>query len=271
VVAGLKTVVKVGASALDRVRTPPSGVTILIYHRVGAGAGGEMDLTPEAFDIQLAWLDEHRDVISLDHAVDLVTGNAAQPMTGREVVLTFDDGTGDWVDHVLPALERHRTPATFYVATSFVEDQVTLPGAGKPISWAGLGELAGSTLTTIGSHTHGHMLLDRLDAARTAQELDRSVELLGEHTGSAPKHFAYPKAVLGSPAAEAAVTSRFRSAVIAGTRPNPPGTDPHRLHRSPIQASDGQRWFKRKAMGAMRAEDDLRRLANRLRYRNLDS
>ena len=268
VVAGLKTAVKSGATAIDKVRAPPVGVTILIYHRVGAGSGGEMDLTPEAFNTQLEWLNEQRDVISLDDAVGLLTGDRDQAITGREVVLTFDDGTGDWVDSALPALDRHSTPATFYVATSFIGQA---PTDGPALSWGALAELASSELVTIGSHTHGHMLLDRLDTTRTAQELDRSVELLGEHTGSTPKHFAYPKAVLGSPDAEAAVRSRFRSAVIAGTRPNPPGTNPHRLHRSPIQASDGQRWFHRKAQGGMRAEDDLRRAANRLRYRGLDS
>ena len=49
------------------------------------------------------------------------------------------------------------------------------------------------------------------------------------------------------------------------------GTDPYRLHRSPIQASDGDRWFTAKARGGMRFEDDLRRTANRLRYRKLES
>lgn len=278
-VNGLKVAVKAGAVAADRMRTPPVGVAILIYHRVGAGSGGEMDLTPEAFDSQLQWLNERCDVISLDRAVEMVTHITDREVTGREVVLTFDDGTGDWVDHVLPALERHSTPATFYVATSFItlntDPPIVAPTQGSTdasaLSWTALGELASSHLVTIGSHTHGHKLLDRLDATRVAQELDRSVELLGEHTGSAPQHFAYPKAVLGSMDAEAAVRSRFRSAVIAGTRPNPLGTDPYRLHRSPIQASDKQRWFQRKAVGGMRAEDDLRRAANRLRYRRLDS
>lgn len=267
-IAIARSAVKSSASVIDKVRTPPTGVTILIYHRVGAGSGGEMDLPPEAFDIQLQWLNEQRQVITLDDAVDLVTGNTDRQVTGREVALTFDDGTEDWVDNVLPALERHHTPAAFYVATSFISQS---SAAAPALSWSGLGELASSNLVTIGSHTHGHMLLDRLDADRTAQELDRSIDLLEEHTGSTPQHFAYPKAVLGSPAAEAAVRSRFRSAVIAGTRPNPLGTDPFRLHRSPIQASDDQRWFQKKAAGGMRAEDDLRRTANRLRYRGLES
>src|SRR5690606_14433863 len=105
------------------------------------------------------------------------------------VVITFDDGTTDWVDHVLPALERHRVPATFYVATSFVDEQLEFPGDGRPLSWGGLAELASSPLVTVGSHTHRHLLLDRLAADEIDDELDRSVELLGTHLDQPIRHF----------------------------------------------------------------------------------
>lgn len=276
--------IKATAAGIDLARRPAPGVTILIYHRVGAGSGGQMDLSPAVFDEQLRWLRANREVISLDEALDRIApgvpasvhrgGNGLSESavdSGAAVVLTFDDGTTDWVDHVLPAIEAHRAPATFYVATSFVEDQSPLPGGGEPITWSGLRDLASSDLVTIGSHTHRHMLLDRLAEAEIAAELDRSLELLGERLGIAARHFAYPKAVAGSPEAEQAVRERFTSAVLAGTRPNPAGTDPHRLWRSPIQAADTPAWFRRKARGGMRGEDDLRRLANRVRYRKLES
>ena len=57
------------------------------------------------------------------------------------------------------------------------------------------------------------------------------------------------------------------TAAVLGTRANPPLTDLHRLRRSPVQASDSARWFRRKAVGGMHLEDDLRQLANRVRYR----
>jgi peptidoglycan/xylan/chitin deacetylase (PgdA/CDA1 family) len=122
-------------------------------------------------------------------------------------------------------------------------------------------------LVTVGSHTHTHALLDRLAAGEVDQELDRSVKLIEDRLGVTPHHFAYPKALLGSPEAEEAVRRRFRSACVAGTRPNPYGTtDPYRLHRSPVQVADGMRWFRHKARGGMAFEDDVRRLVNRRRY-----
>ena len=60
--------------------------------------------------------------------------------------------------------------------------------------------------------------------------------------------------------------ARFRSATIAGSRANPVGTDPHRLHRTPIQVADGMRWFRRKASGGLRVEDAARQVLNRGRY-----
>lgn len=270
VAPGVRTGIKGVASAADLVLRPPDGITILIYHRVGAGNGGQMDLSPAAFESQLAWLTAHHRVLSLDDALDELRGD--RPAAGPAVVLTFDDGTTDWVDHVLPALDRHGVPATFYVATSFIEHATPFPGDGRPLSWDGVRQLDSSPLVTIGSHTHRHLLLDRLPPTEVADELDRSIELLGERAGVVATHFCYPKAVAGSPAAETEVRRRFDSAVLAGTRTNLPGrTDPFRLWRSPIQPSDGDRWFRHKAAGGMRLEDDLRRGMNRVRYRKLAS
>ena len=89
-----------------------------------------------------------------------------------------------------------------------------------------------------------------------------------EHLGTRPRHFAYPKAVLGSPAAETLVRARFSSAALAGTRANPIGTDPYRLARSPVQRGDGMRWFRHKAAGGLGFEDTVRRALNRRRYAN---
>ncbi len=277
-----RSAVKATSALADLIRRPAPGITILIYHRVGAGNGGQMDLSPAAFDAQVAWLRSTQRVLTLDQALvelgaERPAGEGATapgshgdtPNTG--VVLTFDDGTADWVDHVLPALERHRVPATFYVATQFVDEQLPLPGDGVPVTWAGLKELASSELVTIGSHTHSHALMDRLPAERVDDELDRSIGLLADRAGVEATHFCYPKALPGSPQAEAAIRERFRSATLAGSRANHVGADPFRLTRSPIQPADGQRWFERKATGGMAFENDLRDMLNRVRYRGAKS
>ena len=61
--------------------------------------------------------------------------------------------------------------------------------------------------------------------------------------------------------------ARFRSAALAGTRPNRYGrTDLYRLARSPIQVGDPAWWFRRKAGGGMGSRTTLRARRNRRRY-----
>ena len=123
-------------------------------------------------------------------------------------------------------------------------------------------------LVTIGSHTHTHALLDRADPAEIGAELDRSIDLIGAEIGVAPAHFAYPKALPGSDAAEAEVRRRFTTAALARSRVNEPGaTDLHRLWRTPIQRSDGHDFFVAKAAGGLRLEGELRNLVARVKYR----
>lgn len=215
-------------------------------------------------------LADERRATTLDQSLELVAG---APVSERDpVVVTFDDGTADFADSAFPVLERHGIPAVLYVATSFVEDQRRFAHNGVPLSWATLRDLAASGLVTIGSHTHTHALLDRADIKAAASELDRSIAVLEDRLGIEPRHFAYPKGVPGSPSAVSAVRARFASAALADVGVNRYGrTDPYRLARSPIQASDGMRWFARKLNGGLALEGTLRRAINHRRYAGLTS
>ena len=261
----VQQLVKWVASVADAVRRP-QGLVVLIYHRVGARTPVSVDLPRPLFAAQLGELTAGWEPVNLDHAADLLAGSAVPPGS-PPVCLTFDDGTADFVEEALPELVAHQVPATLYVATDYVESGRSFPDDGRPVSWAALRDALSTGLVTIGSHTHNHRLLDRVGASEAADELDRSIGLIEDRLGVACYHFAYPKALLGSPAAEQEVRSRFRTAAIGGTRPNPYGrTDPHRIHRSPLQVTDGMRWFRRKAAGGMALEDVLRTVRNRRRY-----
>ena len=139
----------------------------------------------------------------------------------RPVVVTFDDGTADLADIATPILERHGVPATVYLATRFVDEGIAFPDDGTPLSWSAVRDMAATGLVTFGSHTHGHLLLDRLPPAEAADELDRSRQLIEDEVGAPAHHFAYPKAVAASPEVEPLVRERYRSAALGGNRPNP--------------------------------------------------
>lgn len=238
---------------------------MLLYHRVGGGSGLAVDLPPATFAAQVDELTAEARVTSLGSLLALVARSEAAEV--QPVALTFDDGTADFAETAMPMLVRAGAPVTLYLATDFIERGTTFPRGGTPLSWTALGDVLSTGLVTVGSHTHTHALLDRLPPGEVAGELDRSIKLIEDRLGVTPEHFAYPKALLGSAAAQEAVRRRFRSAALAGTRPNPYGrTDPYRLSRSPVQVSDGMRWFRQKARGGMALEDEVRQLVNRRRY-----
>jgi peptidoglycan/xylan/chitin deacetylase (PgdA/CDA1 family) len=275
-------VVKHAAINTDRLRRPPSGITMLLYHRVGAETGSIVDLDVITFRAQLDWLTRSARLLSLDGALAELAapfadgrseepGLPASPSSPPAVVVTFDDGTIDFMQHVLPALVDYQVPTTLYVATRHVEEREPWPDGCPSVSWQGLAECRSTGLVTIGCHSHGHVLLDRCPPQHAAEDLDTSIGLLQSRLGLDPVHFAYPKAVTPSPGCEAEVRARFRSAALAGNRPNPVGTNPHRLWRTPIQTTDSHRFFCAKARGGMRLEASARQAANRWRYRRSDA
>ena len=263
-------VTKLGASLVPN----GDGTVILIYHRVGARTPLEVDLPISQFAEHAARLEDRS--TSLAEAVAAL-GNGGFGNAGfgngptrapRRAVVTFDDGTADFADVALPVLVDHRVPVTLYLATAFVEEQRPFPDDGQPLSWSALRDACATGLVDVGSHTHTHALLDRLPPDQVADELDRSKQLIEDRLGQPCLDFAYPKALPPSPAADAAVRARFRSAALAGTRPNASGkTDVFRLSRSPIQRGDGVKYFEKKLAGGMALEDTVRRVANKWRYR----
>lgn len=106
-------------SALRRAYNPARGVTILVYHTLGAD-DEDMDawtvLRASQFRRQMNVLREHYDIVSLDEAL------RGAPTVGRpQVVLTFDDGEAGLHRHLLPIVEELQLPVTIYVATQQIE------------------------------------------------------------------------------------------------------------------------------------------------------
>jgi peptidoglycan/xylan/chitin deacetylase (PgdA/CDA1 family) len=100
------------------------GVLVLTYHRIGDRTATPLDpdlfsATRDGFAEQVAFLARHCDVVPAD---DL----DARSRRGRHVAITFDDGYRDNHELALPVLRDLGLPATFFVATGFV-DRPRLP------------------------------------------------------------------------------------------------------------------------------------------------
>ena len=256
------------AIAIDDVRSSKEtaqGHVVLAYHRVGGRTVSPVDLPTSWFRQQMAHLRAAATVSSLD---DVVTDLSTSESTTRQIAVTVDDGTADFVDIALPILVDYQIPVTLYLATGPVDSGARYPADGVPISWCGLRDALTTGLVTIGAHTHNHVLLDRCDPKLAAIELDTCSARIEDELGVTPTHFAYPKAVPAHGEIDRLIRDRYTTAAVAGTRPNIHGrSDLHRLYRSPIQNADGWDGFVRKVEGGMGTEDDIRRVINLLRYR----
>ena len=268
---------KRAAFLVDGLLPAQTGTVVLAYHRVGGRTSSPVDMPTSMFERQMAHLRALGSVLPIDVGLRRLVADSARPGSAPrsfdgDIVLTFDDGTADFADEVMPHLLENDLPATIYVATSHVDDQVEFPGGAKPLSWNALRDCVSTGLVTVGAHTHTHALLDRCDPMTIDTELDICNDRIATELGIEPQHFAYPKAIAGNPYAERAVRRRYRSAAVAGTRTNRPGaTNPWHLRRSPIQNADEWPGFLRKLEGGMRVEDDVRSLINTVRYRRRTS
>jgi peptidoglycan/xylan/chitin deacetylase (PgdA/CDA1 family) len=235
-------------------RRRPGDVVILLYHRV-VGRGGEIDMPPALFERQLAALAEHERVLTLDEAL---TGGSA-----GGVVVTVDDGYRDFHDTVLPLLVRYRLPALLYLATGLVAGEGPGPDDPDALGWTQLAEAVATGLVTVGAHTHGHTDLSRASERVCRDEMARSQGLVEDRLGVACRHFAYPWAV-GSPTADRVARQLFDSAALDAWRSNRAGaTDPWRLGRTPVLASDSLAFFRAKVRGRLDGEALAYRLLGR--------
>jgi peptidoglycan/xylan/chitin deacetylase (PgdA/CDA1 family) len=109
------------AGALGRVL--PGGrrnrLVVLIYHRVLPALDPMFprEITASDFDAQMNAIARHCTPMPLAAAVRALKAGDLPP---RAVAVTFDDGYADNATVALPILQKHGVPATFFIATAFL-------------------------------------------------------------------------------------------------------------------------------------------------------
>lgn len=248
VIRGLaKTIFAAG----DLLLTTPGGPRLLIYHQVGVGLGRQMEVTTDNFEKQMAWLHREREVVDIDTSLR----RWSKPGSERLIVLTFDDGYRDLYSTAYPVLRSYDMPFVVYLATDLVDPRGQ-DGAG--LTWDHLAEMHASGLMTLGSHTRSHPDLRYLTHDQVEDELGSSDETITRELGIGSRHFAYPYG-FWSETADAAVRSRYESAVLGGAPRPASAPDPYLLHRYPVQLSDGFVFFTMRVKRGLRFEEVVRR------------
>jgi len=95
-------------------------LSILIFHRVFAEPDPifPQEMHARRFDEVCGWVKSWFNVLPLDQAAAHLK---AGTLPARAACITFDDGYADNHDVAMPILQRHGLPATFFIATGFLD------------------------------------------------------------------------------------------------------------------------------------------------------
>ena len=95
-------------------------LNILIFHRIHPEKDPLFpdEITREEFDKKIEIISRAYNVLPLDYAVEKMQSGK---LPRRAVCITFDDGYADNHDVALPILKKWNVPATFFIATGFVD------------------------------------------------------------------------------------------------------------------------------------------------------
>jgi peptidoglycan/xylan/chitin deacetylase (PgdA/CDA1 family) len=146
---------------------------VLIYHRVHPQASVDFPARIDAarFGAQMALIRRHCHPVALADAVSALREGSLPP---RAVAVTFDDGYADNAEVALPILLRHGVPATFFVASGFLDGgRMWNDSVAESIRRAPAGTLDLRDLQ-LGSH----QLTSQVQRSRVANQIVASIKRL---------------------------------------------------------------------------------------------
>lgn len=219
-------------------------VPILMYHQVTPRphpALRKYAVTPRAFSAQMNWLTVAGYVpTTLDRLIAHRSGHC--PLPSRPIVITFDDGFQDCVEHAVPILHTRGFTAIFYLVAGLVgktsrwllsERGVELP----LMDWTAARRLEAVGFQC-GSHTMTHHRLADLSPEGCREELLGSRRLLEDHLGHEVRHLAYPFGSLNETVRAIAAETGYRSACSVRPGLSLADDDPLVLPRVPVNGQD---------------------------------
>lgn len=193
------------------------GPYILMYHSVDDNSEDLFSVSVEAFRQQMSWLSENGyEVVSLSFLLrSILSGNYRA--LRKKVVITFDDGTQDFITGALPILRDRAATATVFLVTGMLGMKTSWNGNGSdvPLMSEDQARYIKSQGISLGSHTSTHEKLPLLEGKMLERQLRDSYDsliCLGESFCS----FAYPWGQWSPQVADAVRGAGYECAVAVG-------------------------------------------------------
>lgn len=229
--------------------TSNTSLRVLLHH----------DVAPEdraMFASQLRWLSKEWNFVSADRFAAMIAGT--EPIVGRNLLLTFDDGLASNRDLAEEVLNPMAIPALFFVVSDLVEiadrDEARrfiaekvcsppasdLPGHWSNLQWSDLEALLEQG-HAVGAHTRTHRRLSEVGSTELLQdEISASADAISLRLGTPIQDFAYTFGDVASfsPEAMDIAKRRFRC-VFSGVRGNNiKGVSPFAVRRTAVATQD---------------------------------
>lgn len=215
---------------------PGPGTPILTYHSLD-DSGAVTSVAPPDFAAHMRSLARRGFAgISLAGLLDGWDGLARLP--ARPVVLTFDDGFANLLQHAVPLLTELGFRATVFAVSGRCGRTNDWPhqAPGIPrlplLSWAELAQVEAAGFE-IGAHTVTHRPLTELPPAEAEREMVESKAAIEDRLGKPVKTFAYPFGRFSRADHEVA-RAHFRGACSVRLGRATPADDRHQLPRLDI-------------------------------------
>jgi peptidoglycan/xylan/chitin deacetylase (PgdA/CDA1 family) len=240
----------------------PTGLPILLYHKVSLDQNDALTISVDRLDRQLAFVKSSGySPISFSELKDSLDGSRTLPT--QPVIVTFDDGYISTYELAYPLLVKHDVKATIFLPTAFIGGKAGWSGGSESLmSYEMIRHLAANppaeikfarNLIEFGLHGHRHESYERYTPAQIESDLSQCVHALEASSCAFSRVFAYPYGRMPrDPSAERAMREFFRHnkidfAARIGSRINAiPPADVYELKRTAVRGTDSFWEFKTK-------------------------
>jgi peptidoglycan/xylan/chitin deacetylase (PgdA/CDA1 family) len=172
-----------GRSLYRRPSRTEDWIAVAMYHKMPS-------CDRRGFGLQLDYMSSLGEFVTATQLVELLSRE--EPLGGRYLCITFDDGELDAYQNAAPLLAERNIPATFFVVPDWVSSDIPdEEGNRRYVDWDECRALADYGFT-IGSHSMTHRRLSALGDDQARTELVRSKIEVEEALGVACSHFACP-------------------------------------------------------------------------------
>lgn len=219
-------------------------IPILAYHKIDRRfEWGVTRLYPGQFELQMKFLhDRHYRVVPLSEGL---SGKVKMPCA----VITFDDAYRELKENAFHLMEQYSFRGTIFVVTGFVGKKNTWDvnlayRTFTHLDWVDLRKLVEAGYE-VGSHSHTHPDLTKIESRRVREELAVSKQILEDRLGTTVRYISYPFARYSETVKNIAWECGYEGGVCL-SHPLKRGDDMFEIERLSVYVFDSMMNFKSK-------------------------